>query len=195
MCYKYGQIFSRVSQQGASKGQKICSYMVQCYGEFYLWNNVQTLFNVSLPYADSQTIKSCGLWSIYCSFCQGFLLRSNLLWWVHQGKYLSSLIWDIKTTWFWQSIHHSNFEKIWKADEAKSMRRDIALMILEDKLGSSRALRLLAKDVEKYHAGQMEVQIVEGTSRTVELLWYISSSVLATPLVNIHTYWRKLQSL
>jgi len=50
------------------------------------------------------------------------------------------------------------------------MRRDIAIMVLKDKLGSSPALQKLEKDVEEYHAGQREVQIVEGTSSTIELL-------------------------
>jgi hypothetical protein len=69
-----------------------------------------------------------------------------------------------------QAKDPSNCDTIWKAEEAKSMRRDIAIMVLKDKLGSSPALQKLEKEVEEYHAGQREVQIVEGTSSTIELL-------------------------
>lgn len=57
------------------------------------------------------------------------------------------------TTCVFQAHEHSNYEEVWKAEEAQLMRGHIALMVLQDKLGSKHALRLFEQDIEKYQPG------------------------------------------
>ena len=60
---------------------------------------------------------------------------------------------------FYQAKEYADYQQVWQDDEAKLMRGHIASMILQDKLGSSKALKLLKQDIEKYHPGD-DVQIV-----------------------------------
>ena len=73
---------------------------------------------------------------------------------------------------FYQAKKYTDHLQVWREDEAKLMRGHIAIMILEDKLGSDKALKQFKKVVERYYAGH-EVQIVGSKSDQLNLTWHM----------------------
>lgn len=77
---------------------------------------------------------------------------------------------DYLLIFIYQAKKYADYQQVWKENEAKLMRGQIAIMVLEDKLGSDKALKLLKKDIDKYYAGD-EVQIVG--SELLNFTWHI----------------------